>query len=94
MGIRKIKYSKTEAVGKRLDMEGMRYHLEKHIDLGDYKLLKDLGEIILKKNWTIEGMKKDLGSDAIESLLDHVRNADHQSLEKGFNYLRANKIIK
>ena len=94
MGTKKTRYNSTEAIGKRLDMETMRYHLEKHIDLGDHKLLKDLGEIILRKNWTVEGLRRDLGSDAIESLLDHVRNADHQCLEKGFNYLRANKIIK
>lgn len=42
--------------------------------------LKALGYLMLQKEWTEEEIDADLGSSAIETLLDEIENADHTKI--------------
>jgi hypothetical protein len=42
--------------------------------------LKALGYLMLQKEWTEEEIESDLGSVAIEALLDEIENADHSKI--------------
>ncbi len=42
--------------------------------------LKALGYLMLQKEWTEEEIDSDLGSSAIETLLDEIENADHTKI--------------
>lgn len=42
--------------------------------------LKSLGFIVAHKQWSQDDIERDLGSNAIEYLLDCIENADHEKL--------------
>lgn len=42
--------------------------------------LKALGYLMLQKEWCEEEIQFDLGSGAIEALLDEIENADHSKI--------------
>ena len=42
--------------------------------------LKALGYLMLQKEWSEEEIQSDLGSGAIEALLDEIENADHSKI--------------
>ena len=46
-----------------------------------------LGNLILNKDWGKEDVEMDLGSTAIESLLDEIENADHNKVDSIYRNL-------
>lgn len=46
-----------------------------------------LGNLILNKDWGEEDVEMDLGSNAIESLLDEIENADHNKVDSIYRNL-------
>jgi hypothetical protein len=46
-----------------------------------------LGNLILNKEWREEDIEMDLGSTAIEALLDELENADHHKVDSIYKNL-------
>ena len=71
-------------------MEGMklRKSLASLVEDSEVQDLKALGFMMLHKEWTEEEIESDLGSNAIETLLDEIENADHSKIVSVVKVLR------
>ena len=71
-------------------MEGMRLRkgLARLVEDSEVQDLKALGFMMLHKDWTEEEIESDLGSNAIETLLDEIENADHTKIVSVVKALR------
>ncbi len=63
-------------------LEGLklRQSLSNIVEDAEVVDLKALGYLMLQKEWTEEEIESDLGSTAIEALLDEIENADHSKI--------------
>jgi len=71
-------------------MEGMRLRksLARLVEDSEVQDLKALGFMMLHKDWSEEEIEEDLGSNAIEALLDEIENADHTKIVSVVKVLR------
>jgi hypothetical protein len=71
-------------------LEGMRLrkNLARLVEDSETEDLKALGFMMLHKEWSDEDIEKDLGSNAIETLLDEIENADHMKIVSVVKTLR------
>ncbi len=71
-------------------MEGIRLRksLARLVEDSEVQDLKALGFMMLHKDWSEEEIEEDLGSNAIESLLDEIENADHTKIVSVVKVLR------
>ncbi len=72
----------------------MKNELSKYIDNADIKTLSSLGYFILEKDWTPKELEKDLGSNAIERLLDEIETAEYSRLKEIYSVLKAQNLLK
>lgn len=71
-------------------LEGMRLrkNLSRLVEDSEVEDLKALGFMMLNKEWSDEEIENDLGSNAIETLLDEIENADHTKIVSVVKTLR------
>jgi hypothetical protein len=49
---------------------------------------------MLDKNWKESELEMDLGSDAIETLLDETQSMDYAKLKGVYTHLKEQKLVK
>jgi len=71
-------------------LEGMRLRksLARLVEDSEVEDLKALGFMMLHKEWSNDDIENDLGSNAIEALLDEIENADHTKIVSVVKTLR------
>ena len=72
----------------------MRDSLNEFISSADLNILCGLGYLMLDKNWKSEQLEMDLGSDAIETLLDETESMDYTKLKEVYTHLKSQKLVK
>ena len=72
----------------------MKNELSKYIDAADIKTLSSLGYFILENEWEPKELEKDLGSGAIERLLDEIETAEYPRLKEIYSVLKAQNLLK
>ena len=72
----------------------MRDSLNEFISSADLSLLCGLGYLMLDKNWKESELEMDLGSDAIETLLDETGSMDYEKLKGVYTHLKTQKLVK
>lgn len=72
----------------------MRDSLNEFISSADVDVLCGLGYLMLDKNWKSEQLEMDLGSDAIETLLDETESMDYTKLKEVYTHLKTQKLVK
>jgi hypothetical protein len=72
----------------------MRDSLNEFISSADLNILCGLGYLMLDKNWKESELEMDLGSDAIETLLDETQSMDYTKLKEVYTHLKSQKLVK
>lgn len=72
---------------RALQLRTARRELTEYIETGDLALLKALGFIMLEQDWAITDLEADLGSEAIERLLQEAQDADYEKLQETLGHL-------
>ena len=72
----------------------MRDSLQNFISSADVDVLVGLGYFMLNKDWKREQLEMDLGSDAIETLLDETESMDYTKLKGVYEHLKSQKLVK
>ena len=72
----------------------MRDSLNEFISSADLSVLCGLGYLMLDKNWKEDALEMDLGSDAIETLLDETESMDYEKLKGVYTHLKTQKLVK
>lgn len=71
----------------------MRDSLNEFISSADLNILCGLGYAMLNKNWKESELEMDLGSNAIETLLDETESMDYIKLKEVYTHLKSQKLI-
>lgn len=66
----------------------LRKDLARIVENAEVADLRALGFMMLRKEWTEEEIERDLGSSAIEYLLDEIENSDHTKIVSVVKSLR------
>lgn len=72
----------------------MRDSLNEFISSADLNILCGLGYVMLDKNWKESELEMDLGSDAIETLLDETQSMDYTKLKEVYTHLKSQKLVR
>ena len=72
----------------------MRDSLHEFISSADLNVLCGLGHMMLDKNWREDELERDLGSDAIETLLDETQSMDYTKLKEVYEHLKSQRLVK
>lgn len=72
----------------------MRDSLHEFISSADLNILCGLGYMMLDKNWKEDELERDLGSDAIETLLDETQSMDYTKLKEVYEHLKSQRLVK
>jgi len=72
----------------------MRDSLNEFISSADLNVLCGLGYLMLDKYWKESELEMDLGSDAIETLLDETGSMDYEKLKGVYAHLKTQKLVK
>jgi hypothetical protein len=72
----------------------MRDSLQEFISSADLNVLCGLGYLMLDKDWKEEELEMDLGSSAIESLLDESESMDYGKLKGVYEHLKSQRLVK
>lgn len=72
----------------------MRDSLQEFISSADLNVLCGLGYMMLDKNWKEDDLEMDLGSSAIESLLDETESMDYPKLKGVYEHLKSQRLVK
>jgi hypothetical protein len=72
----------------------MRDSLREFISSADLNVLCGLGYLMLDKDWKEEQLEMDLGSSAIESLLDESESMDYGKLKGVYEHLKSQRLVK
>ena len=72
----------------------MRDSLQNFISSADINVLVGLGYLMLDKDWKEEQLEMDLGSEAIETLLDETENMDYGKLKGVYEHLKSQKLVR
>lgn len=72
----------------------MRDSLQEFISSADINVLCGLGYLMLNKDWREEQLEMDLGSSAIESLLDETESMDYDKLKGVYGHLKSQRLVK
>jgi len=79
--------------GKMVDSLKMRREMSSLVETFGPHELVSMGIILLDRSWVAEQLEEDLGSSAMEALLDEIENADHHKLESVYNKLKEEGVI-
>jgi hypothetical protein len=66
----------------------MRDAIQEFISSSDTPVIKALGVLMLDKHWNEKEIEEDLGSEAIESLLDESEHMDYTRLTEVYGFLK------
>jgi hypothetical protein len=80
--------------GKLVNDIVMRDSLNEFISSADLSVLCGLGYLMLDKDWKEPVLEMDLGSDAIETLLDEAESMDYTKLKGVYTHLKTQKLVK
>jgi len=80
--------------GKLVNDIVMRDSLNEFISSADLNVLCGLGYLMLDKDWKESELEMDLGSDAIETLLDETGSMDYEKLKGVYTHLKTQKLVK
>lgn len=72
----------------------MKDALQGLIEDGDPQVLKALGLLMLDRSWSLAEIEQDLGSEAIESLLDETEHMDYSKLEEVYEFAKSQGAFK
>jgi hypothetical protein len=72
----------------------MRDSLNEFISSADLSVLCGLGYLMLDKDWKESVLEMDLGSDAIETLLDETQSMDYTKLKEVYEHLKSQRLVK
>lgn len=72
----------------------MRDSLQEFISSADINILCGLGYLMLNKDWKEEQLEMDLGSSAIETLLDETESMDYDKLKGVYGHLKSQRLVK
>jgi hypothetical protein len=72
----------------------MRDSLQEFISSADLNVLCGLGYMMLDKNWREDDLEMDLGSSAIETLLDETESMDYPKLKGVYEHLKSQRLVK
>ena len=72
----------------------MRDSLNEFISSADLNVLCGLGYVMLDKHWKESELEMDLGSNAIETLLDEAESMDYTKLKEVYTHLKTQKLVK
>jgi hypothetical protein len=72
----------------------MRDSLQEFISSADLNVLCGLGYLMLNKDWKEEQLEMDLGSSAIETLLDESESMDYGKLKGVYEHLKSQRLVK
>ena len=72
----------------------MRDSLQEFISSADINVLCGLGYLMLNKDWKEEQLEIDLGSSAIETLLDETESMDYDKLKGVYGHLKSQRLVK
>jgi hypothetical protein len=79
--------------GKMVESLNMRREMSGLVEsFGPHELVS-MGIILLDRSWVAEQLEQDLGSSAIEALLDEIENADHYKVESVYKKLKEEGVI-
>lgn len=79
--------------GKMVEGFNMRTEISELIESSGPEDLSSLGAMILGKQWSAEEVECDLGSAAMEALLDEIENADHYKISAIHGKLKEEEIL-
>ena len=79
--------------GKMVEGFRMRTELSQLVESSGCHELCSLGIILLDKHWEPEELEMDLGSRAIEALLDEIENADHNKIATIHGKLKEEEVL-
>jgi len=72
----------------------MRDSLNEFISSADMNVLCGLGYVMMDKHWKESELEMDLGSNAIESLLDEAEGMDYTKLKTVYTHLKSQELVK
>ena len=72
----------------------MRDSLNEFISSADLNVLCGLGYVMMDKHWKESELEMDLGSNAIESLLDEAEGMDYTKLKTVYIHLKSQELVK
>ena len=72
----------------------MRDSLNEFISSADLNVLCGLGYVMLDKHWKESELEMDLGSNAIETLLDEAESMDYIKLNAVYTHLKSQELVK
>jgi len=81
-------------LGREVDYIVIKGELQKYIPEADYKILSQLGYLMLGRDLHEEEVQSTLGSDVIESLLEEIEYASYDRLKEIHSALKSQGIIK
>jgi len=79
--------------GKMVEGFRMRTELSQLVESSGCEELSSLGVILLDKYWTPSDLEMDLGSSAMEDLLDEIENADHNKIASIHGKLKEEEVL-
>ena len=71
----------------------MRTELSQLVESSGFDELGSLGVILLDKYWEPSDLEMDMGSSAMEALLDEIENADHNKIASIHGKLKEEEIL-
>jgi hypothetical protein len=72
----------------------MRDSLNEFISSADLNVLCGLGYVMMDKHWKESELEMDLGSNAIETLLDEAEGMDYTKLNAVYTHLKSQELVK
>jgi len=87
---RELHINQTNAVNDIV----MRDSLNEFISSADLNVLCGLGYVMMDKHWKESELEMDLGSNAIETLLDEAEDMDYTKLKTVYTHLKSQELVK
>ena len=82
--------------GRSLKLVKIKEELSSFVERSsdDPFIISGLGWTMLERDWTQDELEEDLGTSAIEALLDEIENAGYAKLLETYDMLKSQELIK
>jgi hypothetical protein len=82
--------------GRSLKLVKIKEELSSFVERSsdDPFIISGLGWTMLERDWTQDELEEDLGTSAIEALLDEIENAGYEKLLETYEMLKSQELIK
>lgn len=81
-------------LGREIDHSFIKGELELYIPEADYRILSQLGYLMLGREIPVETVEATLGSDIIENLLREIEHVSYEELKRIHTILKHQGLIK